>query len=83
MKALVLAGGLGTRLRPLTHTFAKQLVPVANRPVLFYGLEAIASAGVREVGLVVGAGAPGGGGPGGGGGRGGGGGARRARASGR
>lgn len=57
MKALVLAAGLGTRLRPITHTFAKQLVPVANRPVLFYGLEAIASAGVREVGLVVGAGA--------------------------
>ncbi|MET7460355.1 glucose-1-phosphate thymidylyltransferase [Nonomuraea sp. NPDC005501] len=54
MKALVLAGGAGTRLRPITHTSAKQLVPVANKPVLFYGLEAIADTGIREVGLVVG-----------------------------
>ncbi len=54
MKALVLAGGAGTRLRPITHTSAKQLVPVANKPVLFYGLEAIADVGVTEVGLVVG-----------------------------
>ncbi|WP_055479329.1 glucose-1-phosphate thymidylyltransferase [Sphaerimonospora mesophila] len=54
MKALVLAGGSGTRLRPITHTRAKQLVPVANKPVLFYGLESIASAGVSEVGIVVG-----------------------------
>jgi glucose-1-phosphate thymidylyltransferase len=54
VKALVLAGGSGTRLRPITHTSAKQLVPVANKPVLFYGLEAIAAAGIREVGLVVG-----------------------------
>nr|WP_221473169.1 glucose-1-phosphate thymidylyltransferase [Planomonospora venezuelensis] len=54
VKALVLAGGSGTRLRPITHTSAKQLVPVANKPVLFYGLEAIAAAGVRELGLVVG-----------------------------
>src|SRR5258705_9741590 len=54
MRALVLAGGAGTRLRPLTHTSAKQLVPVANKPVLFYGLEAIAAAGVREVGVIVG-----------------------------
>ncbi|GAB2938905.1 glucose-1-phosphate thymidylyltransferase [Nonomuraea fastidiosa] len=54
MKALVLAGGSGTRLRPITHTSAKQLVPVANKPVLFYGLEAIAETGIREVGLVVG-----------------------------
>lgn len=54
MKALVLAGGNGVRLRPITHTWAKQLVPVANKPVLFYGLEALAEAGVREVGLVVG-----------------------------
>src|SRR2546426_2341026 len=53
MKALVLAGGRGTRLRPITHTSAKQLVPVANKPVLFYGLEAIREAGIREVGLVV------------------------------
>ncbi|MFC9248100.1 glucose-1-phosphate thymidylyltransferase [Streptomyces sp. NPDC057136] len=55
MKALVLAGGSGTRLRPITHTSAKQLVPVANKPVLFYGLEAIAAAGITEVGIVVGA----------------------------
>jgi len=54
VKALVLAGGSGTRLRPITHTSAKQLVPVANKPVLFYGLEAIAETGIREVGLVVG-----------------------------
>jgi glucose-1-phosphate thymidylyltransferase len=54
MKGLVLAGGSGTRLRPITHTFAKQLVPVANKPVLFYGLESIAAAGVTEVGIVVG-----------------------------
>ena len=54
MKALVLAGGRGTRLRPITHTSAKQLVPVANKPVLFYGLEAIGAAGIREVGIVVG-----------------------------
>ncbi|MFE2062579.1 glucose-1-phosphate thymidylyltransferase [Streptomyces sp. NPDC059467] len=54
MKALLLSGGSGTRLRPITHTSAKQLVPVANKPVLFYGLEAIAEAGVTQVGIVVG-----------------------------
>jgi glucose-1-phosphate thymidylyltransferase len=54
MKALVLAGGSGSRLRPITHTFAKQLVPVANKPVLFYGLEAIRDAGITDVGIVVG-----------------------------
>jgi glucose-1-phosphate thymidylyltransferase len=54
MKALVLAGGSGRRLRPITHTFAKQLVPVANKPVLFYGLEAIRDAGIKDVGIVVG-----------------------------
>jgi len=54
MKALVLAGGAGTRLRPITHTSAKQLLPVANKPVLFYGLEAIRDAGITDVGLIVG-----------------------------
>ena len=54
MKALVLSGGSGSRLRPITHTSAKQLVPVANKPVLFYGLEAIRDAGITEVGIVVG-----------------------------
>ncbi len=54
LKGLVLSGGAGTRLRPITHTRAKQLVPVANKPVLFYGLEALADAGVREVGIIVG-----------------------------
>ena len=54
MKALVLSGGAGTRLRPITHTSAKQLVPVANKPVLFYGLEAIRDAGIKDVGIVVG-----------------------------
>jgi glucose-1-phosphate thymidylyltransferase len=53
LKGLVLSGGRGTRLRPLTHTRAKQLVPVANKPVLFYGLEAMAQAGIREVGVIV------------------------------
>ena len=54
MKALVLSGGAGTRLRPITHTSAKQLLPVANKPVLFYGLEAIREAGITDVGIVVG-----------------------------
>jgi glucose-1-phosphate thymidylyltransferase len=58
VKALILVGGAGTRLRPITHTSAKQLVPVANKPILFYGLEAIADAGIKEVGMIVGDTAP-------------------------
>jgi glucose-1-phosphate thymidylyltransferase len=54
MKALIPSGGAGTRLRPITHTSAKQLVPVANKPILFYVLDDIAEAGVTETGIVVG-----------------------------
>jgi glucose-1-phosphate thymidylyltransferase len=54
VKGLVLAGGAGSRLRPITHTSAKQLVPVANKPILFYGLEQLRAAGVVDVGIVVG-----------------------------
>jgi len=54
LKALVLAGGSGTRLRPITHTSAKQLVPVANKPVLFYCLETLLEAGIDDIGIIVG-----------------------------
>src|SRR6476469_10013274 len=53
LKGLILSGGRGTRLRPITHTNAKQLVPVANKPVLFYGLEAMADAGIEQVGIII------------------------------
>ncbi len=54
MKAVVLAAGAGVRMRPIAYTLPKQLIPVANKPVLFYGLEAIAAAGIKEVAIVVG-----------------------------